>query len=287
MRESIKAIAIVVLCVSVTVAAVVWFDDRPTQSTWMWRITLSLLAVIAMAIIFKIHYWSRPDLVPDFLSQQCNWFLERSGLCFSVFPSCEDGICVINAAFQNRYDHPCTARIALRPVVGVFRSAVKLFQHDFSMITFEVACDPGAFGIAGIPLPVSRRHQGKKLTLQIGASVNYPRGKGKMLRFRDGSPVRYDADFHSVYLRTLRVLFFVTGGFFFLFSASVTFQLPAGVAESFPSGQHQRTRILWTLNSDVNRLPGAALESGADSASKYVAITPSHDIISGPDHEYG
>jgi hypothetical protein len=100
-------------------------------------------------------------------------------------------------------------------------------------------------------VPVSNRHQGKKLTLQIGASVSYPEGKGKKLRFREGSLLRYDAEFHSSSMEVLQVLYFFCGGLLFSFPTSVTFRLPAGVAESIPAGQGQRTRTLWKLGDEV------------------------------------
>ena len=251
MRESVKAVSIFVLCISAVAAAFVWSDDRPTQSTWMWRIGLSLLAVGAIAVFLKVHFWFKADLAPDFLGKQCKAFFEQNGLCFSLYMVCEDGICVINAMFQNRYDRPRAARIALRPVAGVFGSAVGPFRNDFATIVFDISCGPGAFGIAGIPLPVTSRHQGKKLTLQVGASVDCPEGKGKPLRFREGSLLRYDADFHSSYMTTLQILYFFCGGLLFSFPASTTLRLPSGVAESIPKGQGQRTRTLWKLGDEV------------------------------------
>jgi hypothetical protein len=217
MRESVKVVAVLIFCVSATVAAVVWFDDRPTQTTWVCRIVCSLLAVAAVGVFLRVHYWSKPDLVPDFLGRECRSFFERSGLCFSILPTCEDGVCIVTAMFQNRYDHRCTARIALRPVVGVFRSAKKLFQNDFSTIVFDISCGAGSFGIAGIPLAVPRSRQDKELILRIGATVDYPEGKGKKLRFRDGIPIRHSAEFRSTYFRVLKLLFLFCGGFFSFF----------------------------------------------------------------------
>jgi len=249
-RESVAAIFLVVLCASVVGGACVWSDDHPAQSTWMWRIGLSVAAVVSIAVFIRLQFWRKGNLAPDFLSAKCKTFSEQNGLCFTLYTTNEDGICFINAMFQNRYERPCKARIALRPVAGVFRSAVGPFRNGFSTMVFDISCGPGAFGIAGIPLPISSSRQGKQLTMQIGASVDYPEGKGKALRFSEGALIRYDAEFQSAYLSTLRALYLICGGLMFTFPPTVTFRLPTGVAESVPEGQDQRIQILWTLGDE-------------------------------------
>jgi hypothetical protein len=257
-RESVAAILLVVVCVCVVGAAVVWSDDRPAQSTWVWRVGLSVAAIAAIAALIRLQFSIQSDLVPDFLSANRKTFFEQNGLCFSIYATSEDGVFCANAMYQNRYDQSCRARIVLRPVAGVFRPAVGPFRSDFPTIVFDISCGPAGFGIASVPLPVSSRHQGKNLTLQIGASVDYPAGKGKKLRFRDGSLLRYDAEFRNSYMRILQVLYLFCGGLLFSFPASVTFCLPDGVAESLPAGQGQRTRTLWTLGDEVIGIPPKA-----------------------------
>jgi hypothetical protein len=78
-RESIKAVAVLVLCVSAVVAAVMWFDDQPTRTTWILRIALTLVAVASLAIFLKVSYWAKRDLAPDFLGRECRSFLECRG----------------------------------------------------------------------------------------------------------------------------------------------------------------------------------------------------------------
>jgi len=253
MRESINAVAMLVACVSTLVAVVFWFEDQPTQATWLWRIGSSVVVLAAVAVLLKMHVWAKPDLVPDFLGQEAKNIFERNGLCFAFSSSCEDGVFFVHAMFQNRFNCPCKARIAMRPVVGVHRSAVTPFQRPFQNFVFDIACDPGAFGIASIPLPVHRDQQGKKLTLQIGASVEYPPNKGKALRFNNGFPIRYDADFRrNAFWRTLKVvsmisLVYVHGHHF---PPTVTFELPIGVAETVPPEITQSTCIRWTVGDN-------------------------------------
>jgi hypothetical protein len=251
-RESVEAVLLIALCACVVGAVVVWCDDRPTQSTWAWRIGLSVAAVVEAALLARLHFRRKADIAPDFLGEQCEMFFEQNGLCCSFSVTCEDGRCFVNTLFQNRYDRACTARIALRPVAGVLRSAVRPFRSDFpKKIEFDILCGPGEYGVASVPLAVSRRSQGKKLTLQIGASVEYREGRGNLLRFREGSLLGLDADFRNKSMRLLQLLFLVCGGFLFVFPACVTFSLPRGVAESVPVGQDQSTRILWKLGDSL------------------------------------
>ncbi|MEN6451304.1 MAG: hypothetical protein ABFC96_12505 [Thermoguttaceae bacterium] len=219
----------------------------------MWRLGFSVVGAAAIAGLIRFQFWGKANLVPDFLSAKCKTFFEQNGLCFALSAATESGVFFLNATYQNRYDRPCKARIALRPAAGVFRSAVRPFRNDFSTIVFDISCGPGGFGIAAIPLPVSGHHRGKTLTLQIGATVDYPEGKGKKVRFREGSLLRYNAEFHSAYVTTLRLFYLFCGGLLFFFPASVTFKLPTEAAESLQGEQCQRTQTLWTIGDEVAR----------------------------------
>ena len=79
--------------------------------------------------------------------------------------------------------------------------------------------------------------------------MDYPEGKGKIVRFREGSLIRYNAEFRNSYIRTIQAVYLLCGGFLFWFPASVTFRLPTGVAESVPPERGQHTQTLWTMGN--------------------------------------
>ena len=250
-RESIAAILLVAACACVVGGVFVWSNDRPERSTWMWRIVFSGVGAGAIVGLIRLQFWGKADLAPDFLSAEVQDVSEQNGFCFVLGAATENGVFFVNAMYQNQYDRPCKARIALRrsQAYSGLRWGRFATTSRRSCLTFPAA---RAFGIAAIPLPVSGQHQGKKLTLQIGATVDYPEEKGKKVRFREGSLLRYNAEFHSAYLTTLQMLYFFCGGLLFSFPASVTFDLPTGVAESL-QGEQSSAQTLWTIGDEVVR----------------------------------
>jgi hypothetical protein len=178
---------------------------------------------------------------------------------FYGFSGSGAGIFFLNVMFQNRYSNPCDARIALRPVIGAFNSAVGVFHNDFSVIRFDIKCGPGEFGVAKIPIPVNTKAVGKKLTLEVGATVNYPIGNGQELRFQHGTYLRYDEDFSSPFWRSMQILSLLAGRIHLSRPPNLTFELPNGVADVIPMGTGQQIEILWSM--EQSRLEKIASQS--------------------------
>src|SRR5688500_16359909 len=82
-------------------------------------------------------------------------------------------------------DKPCVGRVALRAARNFF-----LDRNRFETIACEIPCAPAAYGVARIPVPLSATIQGKRQSFGVGASVDFPYGRGRTLRFRDGIVVR-------------------------------------------------------------------------------------------------
>ncbi len=183
MRESIKVVCVAVFMFAVPTAAVVWTDDRPNNVVRILQIASPIVSAVAIGLFLKLHF--RADIVPDYLYRYVGNYFNRGGFCFGFRPIAKNGICFVEAYFQNQTDRPCRGRIALRPARGFF-----LGREQIATVTFDIACEPAAFGVARIAIPLPERVQGKRQSFDVGASVEYPPGKGRTLRFRDGLAVR-------------------------------------------------------------------------------------------------
>lgn len=62
MAEFVKVACVVVLMFAGTAAAVAWFDDRPSETTWLLRVGGGLLSIAALGVFLAIHF--RRDHAP-------------------------------------------------------------------------------------------------------------------------------------------------------------------------------------------------------------------------------
>src|SRR4051812_18598676 len=154
MREFMKVICVVVLMICGVWAAFVYTDDHPDSLTKILRYALPAVSAVALVGFLAIHF--RMDEVPDYLYELGGKYIDRDGFCFKLSTSSEQGVFFINAAFQNRRDSPCIGRIALRPGKD-FISTAKIEN-----IYLEIPCEPAAFGIAKVAVPIAAEYYGKR-----------------------------------------------------------------------------------------------------------------------------
>ena len=242
MGESTKAVTSVVLIAGVIAGAIGWFSDRPDAVAWGLRIGGPTLAVLALGLIFKLQF--RSDLARDYLREHARKYFNRDGFCFAFGSSKDNGVGYIEAYFQNQHDQPCIGRIALRPARGFLMGRVKI-----DAVTFEIACAPAAFGVARIAIPISEKVQGKRQAFDVGASVDYPNGKGQRLRFHDGIFLRANTNFGNSLGTTLTIAGAAAGSIVLSKPANATIKLPVGVAEDIPDDLLPEINTLWQLGN--------------------------------------
>ena len=240
MGESTKAICALVLSVGAIAAAIAWIADRPDAATWSIRIGAPTLALMAIALILKLHF--RADLAYDYLRDHAGTYFNRDGFCFAIVATAVDGIAYMDAYFQNQRDKPCVGRIALRPARGFFMGRAKI-----ETITYEIECAPAAFGFARMAIPIPEKLQGKRQSFEVGASVDYPEGKGQRLRFHDGVFLRANTKFGGSFGTALTVAGAATGSIVLSKPATATVDLPVGVTEDIPDNLIPEIKTLWQL----------------------------------------
>jgi hypothetical protein len=240
MGESVKAVCALVLVVASVAAAVAWSASQPDAIAWCFRIGGPILALLAVGLILKLHF--RADLAPDYLRKQAGNYFNRGGFCFAFGATAVDGICYLDAYFQNQQDQACLGRIALRPARGFFLGRAKT-----ETVTFEIDCEPAVFGVARIAIPLPQKLQGKRQSFEVGASVHYPRGKGRRLRFRDGIFLRTNSNFGDTFGTALTVAGAATGQIVLSKPATTTIDLPVGAVEDLPDDVKPEIKTLWKL----------------------------------------
>ena len=256
-REFLKVGCVVLIAAGSITAALAWIADHPNEFTWTFRIVGPLVAVAGLIGFLLVHF--RRDQTPDYLYRACGKYFDRGGLCFSFITSIVDEICFLNLFFQNRYDQPCGGRVLLRPAKGLFGN------RNVEAILFEIQCDAAAFGVTRLALPIPESIQGKRQAFEVGASVEYPNGRGRMVRFRDGIVIRDNTDFRKTF-RTAATVLLATHGHLLLFKpAKFTMSLPLNVAESVPEVLVPETEIFWKLGDPP--FETSALDDGVDSSA--------------------
>jgi len=240
MNESGKAVCAVLMIAGVIATLLSWMIDRPDAATWGFRIGGPLLALLTFSLLLR--HQLRSDLERDYLRFISRNYFNRDGLCFAFSVTTNDQVAVMNLYFQSQYDKPLQGRIALRPAHGFFLTRAKI-----EAMTFDVACPPAAFGVVCLPVPIPHKIQGKRQAFEVGASVQYPEGKGRRIRFRDGIFLRANSHFGNTFGTALALAGAATGSLVLTRPATVSLQLPIGVTEEIPQESPPESRVLWQL----------------------------------------
>jgi hypothetical protein len=94
---------------------------------------------------------------------------------------------------------------------------------------------------------VPRIAQNKSQIFDVGATAEYPNGKGRRVRFRDGRFLRADTSKGRSVNRSIR--FALAAGaspWYFLYRPPrVKLRLPSGTAEQLPAPSAIQTKTLW------------------------------------------
>lgn len=251
MREFIKVMSSLLIMAGF-LGGILMFSV-PGIDSWRWRWPVFGLSLVlaggGLVLFLKIHY--QRDKAPDFLSAYTKKYFDRDGFCFFLRAVEKEGDCVLQVLYQNRYSEPSRARIAIRPARELF------MRSKIEAVGIDIECEPAAFGVAEVAMPVPEKYQGKAQRFEVGASVTYPNGKGEMLRYRDGIVIRGDATFNNAFGAALSAAALAGGSIVLSSPASVNFTLPAGVSSDL-NDRHMVARLetLWRLGDEHNSQSG-------------------------------
>jgi hypothetical protein len=174
---------------------------------------------------------------PDFLALCRGPFFERDGFCFRVSLDREEVMAIFTIMFQGRYIESLMAQVALRPAGSGVATLSPLIE-----------CEAAGFGIVKFPVAIPRRHQGKRVTFEIGADVTFLQGRGREVCRVRGRSVRHDSGFHRLPDAELGVLHRFIERMVPSRPAKLRLTLPTEVAECLPDTAVGGTEMLWRLS---------------------------------------
>lgn len=165
-------------------AAMVWMPvDWPGTVLWPLRIGFTMLALFGLAAAICSLVPRRDEAVDRLRAFTAGDHFDQDGFAFVTTILEEDELAYVQVVFQNQRDCKTIGRVVMKPVGPAF------LETDFCAVLFEIACAPGAFGIARLPIAVPFEEQGEYHPWQVAASVEFPAGKGGLLRFGRGRAV--------------------------------------------------------------------------------------------------
>jgi len=230
MNRSVKSVLALIVIVCLFASAFGWMDHG---------IKGLIVPGSLLAAVFALLIWAefRRDHAPDFLRQQFKRYFERDGLCFAILPWVKEDAFAWRVFFQNRYERPCEALIAFRPATRF----VGFGRASLPEVRVPIRCDGGAFGLATIRFGIPQKHQGRNIQFEVIAFAQFPDGKGKMLRFRDG--IRVGRKNRSAADTAVSALSIMALHPHFTHAATLKLQLPIDV-QAEASGEITQ-EILW------------------------------------------
>jgi hypothetical protein len=241
MGESVKAVCGLLVFFGAIALGVSVVGDFSRDTNWILCIGGGLLVVTGSGAILGLQ--ARKDRAHDYLRDLAGTkYFNRDGFCFVVEASADDGVAYMLVHFQNQRSATCIGRVAIRPGRNFLPGRSKI-----EALTYEIPCEPAAYGMARIPFPLAEKYQGKIQVFEVGASVEYPDGKGERLRFCDGIFIRSNAKFGKGFSTALALAGAVSGNIVLTTPATTDVPLPTGVAEELPEGIEPEIATKWRL----------------------------------------
>lgn len=240
MSESVQAVLTLSMIVGIIGSVIAFMTDRVH---WAWLASMPTLAIASLALLL----WSlfRRDKMPDFLANIPGPLLERDGFCFKVATSATKGRCYVTLHFQSRYDRPSRAVVVIQPSKGFF-----LTRPDLGRLTLSIDCPAAGYGLAAVPWAVAKKFQGKVQRLDVAADVEYPEGKGRMIRYRGGTQIRTAG--HDTF-RTVATLAGAMGATIVLMKpASIKLKFPKDVDETIDYDLPIALKTQWRLGDPID-----------------------------------
>jgi hypothetical protein len=231
---------------------------------WVWGARI-LLPVICIDLAWALHkYHPRlAERIADPLRDIVGGYYEKDGMCFSPQFKPNIGICWVHLYVQNRYERAGSVRISLT-VPGRNTDDLDVFE--------EIECKGGSLVVRRIPYAVPPGAAGHMIYFRVAASSHYPKGRGRLLRHREGTRVAGTNETNLMpYGCTFAVLLALVGRVAWgrAEPTIVGIRLPAGAAQ-VPDDIPGEQELLWEPSLPTGGffvLPPKEEQRPADSSS--------------------
>ena len=251
MRKMPKYIIAVLLFFSALASILLWvggdLPDLDEETNHFLRVGSTVIALLCVVVIL----WAatRRDRAPDFLRRLFGNSFERDGFCFVLVPNLAGDVFVLNVYYQNRYARPCRARVVL-----MRRTMPPSGRVPWPV---DIECEGGVFGVARIPWSIPACFQGACHTFDVYATVDYPQGRGEMLRFKEGgsvgAPPVKPFSLMGILQKVPVVLAACVGVLMWSNPATLKLNVPLGVAE-WPPGEKRPSAVTFWRRGDQEQV---------------------------------
>ena len=184
MGQSIRATLLALLIFSSLACLMFWAVPAQPSEHGIWWVRIVSSCIFVVSLSFLIWSATFKDKAPDLLARIDPNYFERDGFCFAIVPEISDNGGRLSFYYQNRYERTCKGTIWMVPTKVAFKDISGLPE-----LKVEVVCGGGEFGkrycVCGLPL----HFKGESILWDVAAQAKYPKGRGKLLRMRDGMRV--------------------------------------------------------------------------------------------------
>lgn len=240
LQESVKMFCLGLLVLTSFIAVFVWTDFNPDA------LSKQLRVFTVVSLIFSISgiVWSfvRIDKVPDYLAKIGTPYFDCSGFCFLIDIVSIDDKPKLIVIFQNRHDTECHTQVAIRSKHSLISPPASIRSTKI-----KVYCPPAGFGIEVFPITIQEFPKIQYLDIEVGASVEYPNGAGRTLRFREGVAIRFDSDFRNGLAVGATVVGAIGGKYLKLCPPSIKIEIQREQTKEASLSLLNERGILWQL----------------------------------------
>ena len=239
MSQSLKAVLGASIVIGL-IGCVTWLPDIP--GTWHRTARWIALAMVLLPIPVLVWANKRSEKAPEFLWKLGATPFERDGFCFLIVPEKHENKPCLTIHYQNQYGGRCEATVGIGTTWTLFSKYPNI--KGFSV---GLKLQPGEYGFATFAVPFPPNIKGKTASLDVSASVKYPDGRGKLLRFRNGLEV--GAADCSFWKEGLQALGAAAGSLIFTQPARMKLSVPFDGDSAVTEVTQVRSRSIWSSQS--------------------------------------
>ena len=185
LKPLLNLTCVAVLFVSVIFGLAAWLIPiHDQEAVFGWTVRIGACVLGPLSLVGLIWLLAKSDQLPDLLWKVPGRHFGRDGVVFAFDVVVRDGIGYLRIHYQNAYEKDADVAVLVRPSQDFL-----MHRNDIEPIEVDFVCGPAAYGMIDVPWAIPAAYQGTKQSFDVGASIAYLNGTGKLLRNRVGEPL--------------------------------------------------------------------------------------------------